>query len=122
MLTIPEQDSQSHKLTRLIFIFAGVLLVVMVIWFITNQLFSEQRSELQLANVEHGPVEQKLAVFGRLTPRASNSLVAQIDGHVSELNILPGAHVEANTTIITLSNPQLLRQLQIAKLSADHGW
>lgn len=117
MLTIPEKDSQSRQLTRLIFIFVGVLLVVMVIWFITSQLFKEQNSELQLANVERGVVEQKLAVFGRLTPRASSSLVAQIDGHVSELNTLPGAHVEANTTIITLSNPQLLRQLQIAKLN-----
>ena len=117
MLTIPEKDSNSRHLQRLIFVISGVALTALVVWFIARQLFAEQPSELQLAAVERGSVTQTLAVFGRLTPRASNSLVAQVDGHVSELNVLPGAEVDANTAIITLSNPQLLRQLQIAKLN-----
>lgn len=117
MLTIPEPELIGNKLRFGILIVLIIFLMCISGWFIFEQLFSEQTRELEFGVVEYGNVEQKLTAFGRLTPRIATSLVAQVDGHVSQINILPGSKVEPGTAIISLSNPQLLRQSQIAKLN-----
>lgn len=117
MLIIPERESIGSKIRLTVLLVFAALSVCITIWFISTQLFSEQTSELELSVAEYGPVEQKLAVFGRLTPRVSTSLIAQVDGHVSQINVLPGSQVKSNATIVTLANPQLLRQSQIATLN-----
>lgn len=117
MLTIPERESIGSKFRLTVLLVIAALSISIIIWFISIQLFSEQTSKLELSVAEYGSVEQKLTVFGRLTPRVSTSLVAQVDGHVSQINVLPGSQVKSNTTIVTLANPQLLRQSQIATLN-----
>ena len=117
MLTIPKQDSNLIK-SRTVLLFAlGVLVLVAIIWLVLTVLFSNKAYDIKYSAVEKGAVQQQVAVFGRLKPRVSSSLVAQIDGHISQLNVLPGSHLDSNTVVLTLSNPQLLRQYDIAKLN-----
>lgn len=115
MLKIP--DKKPVDRANLFLICFAVLLSSILVWWSVNNLFANQDSELTISLVEHGAVTQKLAAYGRLTPRISTSLVAQIDGHISEINVLPGTHVSEDTPIITLVNPQLSRQLLLAQLA-----
>jgi multidrug resistance efflux pump len=80
-------------------------------------LFNKETHKIEYTTVDKGAVQQRISVFGRLKPRVSSSLVAQVDGHISQLNVLPGSLLNVDTVVLTLSNPQLLREYDIAKLN-----
>ena len=80
-------------------------------------MFTDKAYDISYSQAEQGTVIQQIGAFGRLKPRVSNSLVAQVNGHVSELNVFPGTYLNENTVVLTLSNPQLLRKYHIAQLN-----
>jgi HlyD family secretion protein len=75
------------------------------------------KSSLQVASVESGPMDCRVAGLGTLVPEDVRWLSAGTDGHVDQILLLPGAHVRPETLILDLSNPDLDREIVDAELA-----
>jgi HlyD family secretion protein len=75
------------------------------------------KTSLQLATVESGPMICRVAGLGTLVAEDVRWLSAGTDGHVDQILLLPGAHVKPDTVIVQLSNPDLDRQIIDADLA-----
>lgn len=75
------------------------------------------RSAIQTATVESGPIVFQVEGLGTLVPEDVRWLAAGTDGHVDQVYLRPGAHVKPDTIILQLSNPDLERQLTDADLA-----
>jgi HlyD family secretion protein len=78
---------------------------------------SVDKSSLQFATVESGPMTCRVDGLGTLVPQDVRWLSAGTDGHVDQILLLPGAHVRPDTVILELSNPDLDRQIIDAELA-----
>ena len=75
------------------------------------------RTSLQLATVQAGPLICRVDGLGTLVPEDVRWLSAGTAGHVDQILLLPGAHVKPDTVILLLSNPDLDRQIIDADLA-----
>jgi HlyD family secretion protein len=75
------------------------------------------RTSLQLATVQSGPMICRVDGLGTLVPEDVRWLSAGTAGHVDQILLLPGAHVKPDTVILELSNPDLDRQIVDAELA-----
>jgi HlyD family secretion protein len=75
------------------------------------------KSSLQFAIVESGPMICRVDGLGTLVPEDVRWLSAGTDGHVDQILLRPGAHVRPDTVILQLSNPDLDRQITDAELA-----
>jgi HlyD family secretion protein len=75
------------------------------------------RSALQMATVESGPMICRVEGLGTLVPEDVRWLAAGTEGRVDEIYLRPGAHVKLDTPILQLSNPDLVRQITDAELA-----
>jgi len=78
---------------------------------------SVDKSSLQFATVESGPMICRVEGLGTLVPQDVRWLSAGTDGHVDQILLRPGAHVKPDTVILQLSNPDLDRQITDAELA-----
>lgn len=117
MLTIPEKAQLDSNKRWLIGLVIGLMVAIFLVFMIKKFLFTNKAYDISYSQAEQGSVVQQIGAFGRLKPRVSNSLVAEVNGHVSELNVFPGTYLNENTLVLTLSNPQLMRQYHIAELN-----
>lgn len=117
MLTIPEKAQLDSNKRWLIGLVIGLMVAIFLVFMIKKFLFANKAYDISYSQAEQGSVVQQIGAFGRLKPRVSNSLVAEVNGHVSELNVFPGTYLNENTLVLTLSNPQLMRQYHIAELN-----
>jgi HlyD family secretion protein len=78
---------------------------------------SVDKSSLQFATVESGPMTCRVDGLGTLVPQDVRWLSAGTDGHIDQILLLPGAHVRPDTVILELSNPDLDRQIIDAELA-----
>jgi len=77
------------------------------------------RSSLQFATVQSGPMTCRVDGLGTLVPEDVRWLSAGTDGHVDQILLRPGAHVKPDTIILQLSNPDLDRQIIDSKLAME---
>lgn len=77
------------------------------------------KSSLQFATVQSGPMTCRVDGLGTLVPEDVRWLSAGTDGHVDQILLLPGARVKPDTVILQLSNPDLDRQIIDSKLSME---
>jgi HlyD family secretion protein len=75
------------------------------------------RSALQMATVESGPMICRVEGLGTLVPEDVRWVAAGTEGRVDEIYLRPGAHVKPDTPILQLSNPDLVRQITDAELA-----
>jgi HlyD family secretion protein len=75
------------------------------------------RSALQMATVESGPMICRVEGLGSLVPEDVRWVAAGTEGRVDEIYLRPGAHVKPDTPILQLSNPDLVRQITDAELA-----
>ena len=78
---------------------------------------SVDRSALQLATVEAGPMICRVEGLGTLVPEDVRWLAAGTEGRVDEIYLRPGARVRPETPVLQLSNPDLVRQITDAELA-----
>ncbi len=97
------------------------LVLILVVSFGVMRLRSASpivdRSALQTATVQSGPMVCRVDGLGSLVPEDVRWLTARTDGHVDQIYLRPGAHVKPDTVIMQLSNPDLDRQLTDAELA-----
>src|ERR1700682_16371 len=75
------------------------------------------RSALQMATVESGPMICRVEGLDTLVPEDVRWVAAGTEGRVDEIYLRPGAHVKLDTPILQLSNPDLVRQITDAELA-----
>lgn len=75
------------------------------------------KTSLQFATVESGPMICRVDGLGTLVPEDVRWLSAGTDGRVDQILLRPGAHVKPDTVILELSNPDLDRQITDAELA-----
>ncbi|MBV7316013.1 efflux RND transporter periplasmic adaptor subunit [Shewanella sp. NIFS-20-20] len=116
MLSIPERESWFAKPTLWGIVMLFVALLTLSLWQIKGLASSPVDANIPLVQVTLGDVASQAAAYGRLIPRVSSSLVAKVEGNISQLHAYPGTEVEPGQAILSLVNPQLQREFQIAQL------
>ncbi|NQZ03504.1 efflux RND transporter periplasmic adaptor subunit [Idiomarina sp.] len=117
MLTIPERTSKKRQL---LWISALMLLAVVFIWSASVALASfggATATAFSTDEVSKGAITRTVNAYGRLQPRNSSTVIAEVNGTVETIHVFPGEQVEAGQVIVTLTNPSLLRQAEQAELS-----
>jgi multidrug efflux pump subunit AcrA (membrane-fusion protein) len=74
------------------------------------------RSELRVAAVQQSDLPFIISGFGKLISKHKRLLTAPTRATVEEILVLPGTQVTPNTVIMTLSNPDLLLQVNNAEM------
>lgn len=116
-LHIPDKASLSQRLRW------PALLVVATIFLAWLLLQSWQRltqgndQPINLAKVDTGEVVAVITGQGRLLPRQSHSVMAEVDGVIQSLELYPGTEVEPTDVLIRMRNPLLQREEERARLA-----
>lgn len=71
--------------------------------------------------VRRGEFTRDVRAPGVLVPREIRWLVAEAPGRVETIDVRPGAAVEADTVIVTLTNPDVARAVQDAEWALSQG-
>ncbi len=118
---------QRKKRKRLLIIGGGVLALLAVLataaW-MGPALPSADRSSLWIGTVKRGDMLREVRATGTLVPRHKRWISAATAAQVEKIEIWPGAEVQPDTVLMTLSNPEVadaLRnaQAQVAAARAD---
>lgn len=117
MLTIPKRSSKKRQ-----WLWIGALLFtgIVLVWSASVALASfggSTSTKFSSAEVSTGAVSRTVNAYGRLQPRNSSTVIAEVSGTVETIHIFPGEQVESGQVIVTLTNPSLLRQAEQAELS-----
>ena len=108
-----------------IFLFAGVFVIV-IVWMIfqsdsqgwsANASTSVSHSEIMVATVNQEDFLVDVRAPGTLQPTSLRWIAATSQGRIEQLMMQPGARVSADTIIMQLSNPTLLRNVDSAKFA-----
>ncbi|HXP22974.1 MAG TPA: hypothetical protein VN807_02495, partial [Candidatus Sulfotelmatobacter sp.] len=78
---------------------------------------SLDRSSLQYVTVQSGPLICRVEGLGTLVPEDVRWLSAGTEGRVDQVFLRPGARVRANTVILQLGNPDIVREIVDAELA-----
>lgn len=115
-LQIPQQTSGWRRWQQpLLLGGASAALISLAVW--SWQQLQTDGKTLALAVVEQGDVIAAVQGYGQLQPRQNSSLIAEVDGTVTELLVFPGTAVQPGTAIIRLRNPLLERERERAELA-----
>ncbi len=76
-----------------------------------------ERATVLTDTVRRGSIVRQVRGLGTLVPEDRPWLPATTDGRVERILLRPGAHVEANTVILELSNPQVEQEALNARLA-----
>jgi HlyD family secretion protein len=74
------------------------------------------REQLYLDEVKEGTLERKVRGPGVLQPREARWLSTRVDARVDRVLVRAGEHVEPDTVIVQLSNPEVQRSADAAAL------
>jgi len=115
----------SHKRRRRVAALAAVGLVVAAGLFVVVFHFKPaaptvDRSTIWPDTVKHGPmIRQVRGSTGTLAPREDRLrlIPAETEATVTRILVLPGTHVEADTVLMELANPQLAQEAMNAGLA-----
>lgn len=117
MLTIPSRKS---KLQKWLILIACCVALALVLWGLSSAVASLSRNAVlnpSQLEVDRGAVKRSVAAYGRLRPRNSSTVIAEVSGTIEGIHQYPGEHIEQSELIITLRNPSLMRQLDTAELA-----
>ncbi len=99
--------------------FAFVMCVLVFIAWQFNSPSSDNkltRSDIRVASVQQSDLPFTISGFGKLISKHKRLLTAPTIATVEEIRVLPGAEVTPDTVIMTLSNPDLLLQVNNAEM------
>ncbi|MBA6265435.1 HlyD family secretion protein [Colwellia sp. Bg11-12] len=120
MLTIPtDQNNKKRGLFGLAF-FIGIccLLVLWQIYADNNKSDKAERlqTQAQISVIKYGQIKVNVDTYGRLKAKVRRGIIAMSQGHISDIQLRPGAKLEKGATILTLTNPKLIKAYQNSQL------
>jgi HlyD family secretion protein len=121
-MDIPRKSQARKRLVRRILL--GVLLVGAVAgisWYLQRlqpAAPSVDRATVWIDTVKRGEMIRQVRGIGTLVPLEIRWLPAITDGRIEQKLVLPGAHVNPDTVLLVLSNPQL----ELETLNAEWDW
>ena len=120
-MDISRPDLRQRKLRRNALLAAGAAIVIAVCAYFVLHLkpaLPEVDSAVWTDTVKRGPLLRQVRGPGTLTPREDRIrlIPAETEATVVRIRVLPGAHVEPNTILMDLVDPQLQQELLDAQL------
>lgn len=115
------RDQKPRKRKRLIHISVGVgalILAIAGLRTLQPAAPSVERAAIWTDTVEQGTMIRQVRGPGTLVPESRRFITAVTAGRVEQLNLLPGAEIDANTILMRLSNPDVEIQL----LQSQQQW
>ena len=116
----PASVIRKKKIRRAIY-GAAALLVIVVITVAVSRLQpaapSVDRATVWVDTVKRGQMLRQVRGSGTLVPEDIRWIPATTQGRVERILLRPGAHVEAGTVILELSNPDLQQSVKDAELA-----
>lgn len=116
-LQIPPQQALWRRWLWPAGLAAGIAALIWLGLWSWQQLWQQQAKAAAVARVDLGPVLAEVSGYGRLLPRQNSSLIAEVDGTVTELLVYPGTEVKQSTALVLLRNPLLERERERAELA-----
>lgn len=124
-MKIPEDQSLFKKVASIVLVLMGLALLIVFFSKMFHQFSlatgKVSADEQVVYRAEIGRLYNTVTAFGELQSASRRSLVAQVAGTITEIHVQPGARVESNTVILSLSNPQLERELESVRLELDEA-
>jgi HlyD family secretion protein len=115
-MDIPRPENKRRKRIRQIVIGSGTAVVLAVVTIALSRLEpaapSVDGDTLYTGKVERGEMLRQTRGPGTLVPRTRLWIAAQSAGRVDRVLVRPGAVVEADTILVELTNPDLMRQAE----------
>lgn len=122
-MDIPRPENKKRKRIRQIAIGSGTAVVLAILTIALARLEpaapSVDADTLYTGAVAQGELLIQTRGPGTLVPRVRLWIAAQSAGRVEELLVRPGAIVEADTILMELSNPDLMRQAEEARYGLE---
>ena len=115
-MDIPRPENKRRKRIRQIVIGSGTAVALAIVTIALSRLEpaapSVDGDTLYTGKVERGEMLRQTRGPGTLVPRTRLWIAAQSAGRVDRVLVRPGAVVEADTILVELSNPDLMRQAE----------
>ena len=122
-MDIPRPENKKRKRIRQIAIGSGTAVVLAILTIALARLEpaapSVDADTLYTGEVAQGELLIQTRGPGTLVPRVRLWIAAQSAGRVEQLLVRPGARVEADTILMELSNPDLMRQAEEARYGLE---
>jgi HlyD family secretion protein len=122
-MDIPRPENKKRKRIRQIAIGSGTAVVLAILTIALARLEpaapSVDADTLYTGEVAQGELLIQTRGPGTLVPRVRLWIAAQSAGRVEQLLVRPGAIVQADTILVELSNPDLMRQAEEARYGLE---
>jgi len=122
-MDIPRPELKRQKRKRQIMLGAAAVAALAVVTVVLARLEpaapSVARASVWVDTVREGEMVVQVRGPGTLVPREIRWLAALSAGRVERLVVLPGTAVEADTVLVELSNPDLMRQAEEARYGLE---
>jgi HlyD family secretion protein len=112
----------THPLRRLIlrviFLLAALGVIGGITWFVYGLKPADptvERANILIDTVKRGPMSREVRGIGKLVPEEVSWVPVAADGRVIKKLLEAGAHVQPDTVLIELSNPQLEQETLMAE-------
>ena len=100
---------------------AAVLGIVFALWLVSGWFAPVERkiprNQVLLGTVERGDLQVTVDGYGVLRSNEQALITAQTAATVEEVILRPGARVEKDSLILRLSNPDLMQQVEAARIA-----
>jgi len=114
MFEIPQREVWLRRWVIPVAWVLGVALLIGVAWALLRALSADtgrDQPDSVVSQIDRGDVTAVVNGYGKLLPRESRVLLAEVDGRVARVDAFAGASVRAGQVIVTLRNPQLKQRL-----------
>ncbi len=116
MLVIPAKQTSFWRYAKLFFTATLSALLCFAVWYSWQLLTNTTPNTVNMATAETGDVVATVSAQGKLLPRQSHSVMAQVDGVILQLAMYPGAEIKPGDVLLTMRNPLLDREREQAEL------
>jgi multidrug resistance efflux pump len=116
MLEIPAKQSLHWRYAKVIFTAIGTAVLCFAVLHSWQLLTANSTNKINIATADTGDVVAIVSAQGKLLPRQSHSVMAQVDGVILQLAMYPGAEIKPGDVLLTMRNPLLERDREQAEL------
>lgn len=122
-MDIPRPENKRRKRMRQAAVAAGVVLTLAAVTIGLARLEpaapSVARASVWVDTVRDGEMVRQVRGPGTLVPREIRWIAAQTEGRVERVIVRPGAAVEADTVLVEMSDPDLMRETEEARYELE---
>jgi HlyD family secretion protein len=122
-MDIPRPDNKRRKRVRQLGMYGSAALLLLAVGVIVARLEpaapSVTRASVWIDTVREGEMLRQVRGPGTLVPREIRWIAAQTPGRVEHVVVRPGAVVKADTVLVQMTNPELMREAEEARFALD---